>query len=254
VEPRRPPQAVDVRERQLQRACERIDVAGDAKRVAIRRRVALVDDVRERLERSERLALQAAETQLQLMDDERNGEEDDDVPRVLEREQRDGHAQARLTRARDQPRLEALAAAQHVEHERTDGEIGDGKGQERDEVVQQRDTPRMTARDRERNASGHRCRGIGGDIERGAAQGDGVKEVRGSRAARSDERPPPRAENDHGGELEGARQPEAIRLQRATHALAVGILEETDQDRRSDEESHIRVPHPSSIGRRASPA
>src|SRR3954451_1291333 len=53
VEAPGPAQPVDVGEGQTERAREAVDVAGDAERVAIRRRIALVDDVRERLQRAE---------------------------------------------------------------------------------------------------------------------------------------------------------------------------------------------------------
>ena len=45
-----PAQAVDVGERQPQSSRERVDIARDAQRMAIRGRVALVDDVGERLQ------------------------------------------------------------------------------------------------------------------------------------------------------------------------------------------------------------
>ena len=54
VQPRGPAQAVDVGVGQAERAGERVDVAGDADRVAVGRGVALVDDVREGLEGVER--------------------------------------------------------------------------------------------------------------------------------------------------------------------------------------------------------
>src|SRR5207237_1324472 len=53
VQPSGPAEAVDVREGEPERTRELVDVPGDAEGVPVGRRIALVDDVGERLERAE---------------------------------------------------------------------------------------------------------------------------------------------------------------------------------------------------------
>ena len=67
VEPSRPPQAVDIGERQLQCARQLVDVSRDANGMAVRRRIALVDDVGKGLEPAKRFALQSRQSDLKPM-------------------------------------------------------------------------------------------------------------------------------------------------------------------------------------------
>ena len=88
VQPSGPAQAVDVRKREPERTREAVNVAGDPQRVPVRGRIALVDDVGERLECAQRLPLQASEPKLGLVEGDREGDKDDDVPRMSDRQQR----------------------------------------------------------------------------------------------------------------------------------------------------------------------
>src|SRR6266581_9662773 len=80
VEARRPAQPVDIREGQVESACKLVDVARDPERVAIGGRIPLVDDVRERLECAQRLALESREAEIRVVNGEPERNEDDDVP------------------------------------------------------------------------------------------------------------------------------------------------------------------------------
>jgi hypothetical protein len=81
-----------------------------------------------------------------------------------------------------------------------------------------------------------------------------VKEAGGDRPDGGDERGPPRAEHDHRGDLDGAREPEAVGLDGSAQPLAIGVFEEPHEDRSSQEQSQGRMAHIRSIGRIASPA
>ena len=59
-----PAEPIDLREREPERAGEAVDIARNPQRVAIGRRVSLVDDVGERLERAQGLSLKALQPHL----------------------------------------------------------------------------------------------------------------------------------------------------------------------------------------------
>jgi hypothetical protein len=68
-------------------------------------------------------------------------------------------------------------------------------------------------------------------------------------ADRGDEGGPPGAEHDHGPDLDGARDPKPVGMDRSTQALAVGVLEQPDENRGSQEQRQGGVAHTASIGR-----
>ena len=131
-----PAEAVDVGERKPERTRQPVDVARDAQRVPVGGRIALVDDVRERLERAQRLPLQAPEPKLGLVEGDREGDKDDDVPRMSDRQQRGRCAEARFAGARAQAGLEVLARPHHVDEEGAHGQVGEGERDHRDQVVE----------------------------------------------------------------------------------------------------------------------
>ena len=94
-----PAEPVDLRERQLQRTRETVHIAGDADRVTIRRGIALVDDVRERLEGAQRLPLESQQPRMGLVDGQAERDDDHDVPGMPDRERRSRRAAARSFRA-----------------------------------------------------------------------------------------------------------------------------------------------------------
>ena len=254
VQPPGPAQPVDVGEGEAQRAREAVDVAGDAERMAIRRGIALVDDVRERLQRAERLALQAAQPHLRVMDGDRERDEHNDVPRMAEREQRDRCAEARFAGARDEARVEVLARADDVEQQRAQRQVGEREGDQWDEVVQELHAADIAACDFEHEPCHADGAGVGQGVEEHLARVNSVEQPGCDGADGRDEGGPPRAEHDHRGDLDAAGDPEAIRMDRSAQPLAVGILEQPHENCGGEKHGQGRMAHRGSIGRIRSPA
>ena len=123
VQARRPAQAVDVGVGQAERAGERVDVAGDADRVAVGRGVALVDDVREGLEGVERLLPGASHARVGLVNGQRDRDDRDHVPRVAEGEEGQDRAEARLGGGGGEVGLQHLEPADHLKQQARDEQV-----------------------------------------------------------------------------------------------------------------------------------
>ncbi len=93
--------------------------------MTVGRRVALVDDVRKRLERAKGLPLQALQPKLHLLHGNRDRDEQDDVPGMADRQQCECRTQAHFAGARNEPRVEGLVTADDVEKDRADSEVGE---------------------------------------------------------------------------------------------------------------------------------
>ena len=206
VEARGPSQPVDVRERQAQRARKLIHVRRDAHRVPVGRRIAFVDDVRERLERTKRLPLHVHSARLRLVNDERDGNHDDDVPRMQQRKQGGRSAECELAEGRREMRIEAFATNQDVEEERTDRQVREADGRERDEVLEQLQFADRPAGDAERNARSHGCRGRGTSTEERVAVRPRPERGAGEDADCGDQRSDPRAEHEESRDVHGRRE------------------------------------------------
>src|SRR3954465_7869167 len=103
--------------------------------MTVGRRVALVHDVRKRLQCAKGLPLQALQSKLYLLHGNRYRDEEDDVPGMADRQQCECRAEADFAGARNEPRVEGLVTTDDVEEERTDGEIAEGERDDGDEVV-----------------------------------------------------------------------------------------------------------------------
>jgi len=136
VQATRPAQPVDLGEGKLQGARQTVDVTGDAQRMTVGRRVALVDDVRKCLECAKGLPLQALQPKLHLLHGNRDRDEQDDVPGMADRQQRECCTEAHFAGARNELRVEGLVTAHDVEEECPDGEVGEAERDDGDEIVQ----------------------------------------------------------------------------------------------------------------------
>src|ERR1700704_3509950 len=94
-------------------------------------RIALVDDVGERLERAKRLALEALQPKLDLLHRDRNGDEHRHVPGMADRKERERCTETDLACAGHEPRIERLAPADDVEQNGPRGEIAKSEDNER---------------------------------------------------------------------------------------------------------------------------
>ena len=156
MQARRPAEPVDVGIGKAEGACEGVDVAGHADRVPVRVRVALVDDVREGLERVQGLVTGAPYPRVRLVDGERDRDDGEDVPRMVQREERQHRAEPGLRRRGAEIRLQRLAAADELEETPGDDEVHESKGRERNKVVGERQASAMAAADGERIAGRER--------------------------------------------------------------------------------------------------
>jgi hypothetical protein len=170
------------------------------------------------------------------------------------REQRDCRAEACLARARDEPRIEGLPCAYDVEQQRAHGQIDERERDQGDEVFEQLQSADVATSQLEEEPGDARRTGICERVEPHLARRDAVEEPGGDRPHGGNEPGPPGPEQDHRGDLDGARQPESVRMHRSAQPLAVEILEQPDEDRGSEKQRQGRMPHRGSIGRIAWPA
>ena len=98
VQRRGPAQAVDLGVGEPERSRELVDVAGHTDRVPVGVRVSLVHDVGEGLQGMQRLLARAPDARMRLVHGERDGHDREHVPRVTEREEREGRPEPRLGR------------------------------------------------------------------------------------------------------------------------------------------------------------
>ena len=96
--------------------------------MSIRGGISLVDDVGERLERAQRLALKTLQAQLHLVYRDRQRKQHDDVPRMVDRQQRKRRAEPRLADARHEPGIEGLPCSHDVDQQGPDGQEGERQG------------------------------------------------------------------------------------------------------------------------------
>ena len=127
--------------------------------------MALVDDVREGLERVERLLARPADPRVRLVDGYRHGNDRECVPRVVERSEREQRAQARLGCGGAEVGLEDLEASDHLEQTARDEQVCEREHRQPDEVVRKREVARVPAAQNEPVAGRERCEGIGGRLE-----------------------------------------------------------------------------------------
>ena len=157
VEARGPAQPVDVRKGKPERARKPVDGAGDPDRVLVGRGVALVDDVREGLERVQSLPPYACEARVGDVDDERHGHQRDEVPRVAGREERYRRSQRSLPGSGREVRLECLASRDDLEECRADRQVDDRDPRDGAEIAEQLDASCVAAGREERIAAGERA-------------------------------------------------------------------------------------------------
>ena len=105
VQPGGPAQPVDVGVGEPERARQRVDVAGDADGMPVGVRVALVDDVGERLEGVERLLPRTPNSRLRLVDGQRDGHDGEHVPGVAEARRSPGSRRGPSPRPQPQSRV-----------------------------------------------------------------------------------------------------------------------------------------------------
>ena len=90
-----------MRARKPEGARELVYVGGDPHRVAVRRRVTLVDDVRERLERGRHLAAQADDAGVETLDEQQERCQCDRDPDLVQRGEREHDPEPDRRRGRD---------------------------------------------------------------------------------------------------------------------------------------------------------
>ena len=218
--------------------------------MTVGRRVALVDDVRKRLERAKRLPLEALQSLLHLLHRNRDRDEQDDVPGMANRQQSERRSEAHFAGARDESRVEGLVTADDVEEERADGEVGEAERDDGDEIVQQTQTAGLAAGEAEREPA---CAGgdrRGARIEDHAPHGQAAKESNRDDAGGRDECARPGPEDDQSTDLDRGGKPEALPLHRLARALAVRLLEQLHEDDRRQEEGERRVGDIGQLGER----
>ena len=111
-----PAQAVDVGVGETERAGELVHVLSDPNRVTVRGRVALVDDVRERLQGVKRLLPRVPHSPVSAVDGQRHRDHGEDVPGMAECQDREHGAEARLGCRGRELGVERLAGADELQH------------------------------------------------------------------------------------------------------------------------------------------
>jgi hypothetical protein len=225
-----PAQAVDVGVGKAERAGQRVDVPGDTHRVAIGVRIPLVDDVRERLERVQRLQPRPPDARMRFVDGERDRDDHQRVPRMADGAEGDDRPEPRLRGGCRKVGLEHLQVADDLQQSARDDQVRDGEQRQRHEVVRKRELSRVSASEDERvtgRQSGEReCRGLEEREPPGPAD-----EARQQRRRTCDERPAPGPEHDHGGDVHARGDPEHARPHRRPHAPAFRLLQELGRER-----------------------
>jgi hypothetical protein len=192
--------------------------------VAVGVRVALVDDVGEGLQRVQRLPPGAPHSLVRAAHGHGDRDDGEHVPRVVEREQRQDGAEPCLGGGGREIRLQHLQPADDLEQAARDQQVDEREHDQRDEVVRKREAARMASAEQEGVPGRYRGHPIGRSLEGGVTPRP-AQQAREQGGHPGHERPAPRAQHDHGGEVDPGGDAEGVVADGLAHTRAVGLLE-----------------------------
>jgi len=185
--------------------------------------------------------LQALQSQLHLLHSYRDGNEHGHVPGMADDEQRERCAEPNLSRAGHESGIERLVAANDVQQKSPRSQIGKGKRNKRDEVIEKMQAADTSTGDFEGESAQASGDGAGARVEGDGAEGPAAEHSSRKHSGRRDQSAGPRAEHDDRPDLHGSGEPEAFPLHGLAPALVIRVFEELHQDDGGQKEREGRV-------------
>ena len=165
------------------------------------------------------------------MDDQDHRQERDEVPRVVQRGERDERAETGLAGRGPEIGVEQLACAQEIEQERADGQVHERERRERCELVGQVQLPDIAAGEDERVAARDRGERERHGLERDLTRTSATQWLHEHGAQPCDQRTGPGPDDDDRGEMQARGDAERRRVGRLASPPSVGVLDQlADED------------------------